>query len=69
MTGGELLSLLDDDEGWETPAKRRNTASPGRKYCPHCKQLVNAKTFWRHKKLYFNEVTIAGGRKLSRGST
>ena len=56
VTGSELLTLLDEyEDGQRSYAKRRKTVAAW-KFCPHCKELVNAKTFWRHKKLHYNEV-------------
>ena len=39
------------------PAKKKLLGADGRVYCPHCKETVGKRTYWRHKRLFYNSST------------
>ena len=39
------------------PAKKRLLDTDGRVFCPHCDQSVAKRTYWLHKRTYFNSTT------------
>ena len=39
------------------PAKKKLLGADGRVYCPHCEETVGKRTYWRHKRLYYNSST------------
>lgn len=39
------------------PAKKRLLDTDGRVFCPHCEQSVAKRTYWLHKRTYFNSTT------------
>lgn len=61
--GDEALTLSENEGDRESQpyTKRRKTASSqcGRKFCPHCAEVVSARTFKYHKRLFYNKVGMA----------
>lgn len=39
------------------PPKKKLLGADGRVHCPHCEETVGKRTYWRHKRLYYDSST------------